>query len=276
MNHSGGIVLVGALASAAAGCIIPDTDIDVQPNRTNPGTVRIVQAVPLTQEADDACGLEPGLEVCLVPPFTVVPGLIEVENQAFCVCEGGRDLNALGGFDIYVEDPDVTSEGDPRDDIFGVFLLDAPADAQQVAPFIAYTNFLPSNRPAQRVPLGGAGTYAQPIERPPTNLKSWTLGIETAVDLCNDNNGTALEPGLHSLRIIVTDRPWPFPVELGPQGEPSVEGDGFARDETEDPLVGIPDTVAGASHAAANFVFRCEDEASEAGAAVCNCEEVEG
>ncbi len=274
MIRSRGLVLVGALASAAAGCIIPDTDIDVQPNRTNPGTVRIVQAVALTEQADEACGLEPGLVVCPQPPFTVAPGLLEVENQAFCVCEGGRDLNALGGFDIYVEDPDVTAEGDPRDDIFGVFLLDAPPHAEQVAPFIAYTNLLPSNLAAQRVPLGG-GTYAQPIERPPTNLKSWTLGIETAVDLCNDNNGTALEQGLHSLRLVVTDRPWPFPVELE-DGEPVREGDGFARDETEAPLVGIPDTVAGASHAAANFVFRCVDEATEEGASVCNCEEVEG
>ena len=35
-------------------CIVPDTNIQVQPNRTNPGTVRIVQAVALTLRQGEA------------------------------------------------------------------------------------------------------------------------------------------------------------------------------------------------------------------------------
>lgn len=258
---------------AVVGCIIPDSKIDVQPQRTNPGSVRIVQAVALTPQADAACAEEPGFEVCPQPPDTVVPGLIELENQAFCTCEGGRDGNELGGFQIFVEDADVDDAGEPIDDLFGVLLLDVPPDTEQVSAFVAFTNYLPSNQPAQRV--AGGGTYAQPIERPPTNVKEWALGVETKLDLCNDNNGSALEPGLHSLRLVVTDRPWPQPVlvnEFGrPQGSPP-----FERDAQADPLVGVPDLAAGASYATANFVFRCVDESSELGLTVCNCEEDEG
>ena len=253
-------------------CIIPDTNIQVQPNRTNPGTVRIVQAVALTTEANDACAEEPGFQVCPLPPDTVVPGLIEVENQAFCVCEGGRDANALGGFDIFVEDPDVDEDGEPRDTLLGALLLDVVEGEEPLSQFVAYTNYFPTNRPAQPAV---AGTYEQPIERPPTNLRSWTLGVDTNVDLCNDNNGTPLAPGLHSLRVMVTDRPWPLPIAED-DGRPEIDGDAFVRDELQEALVGIPDTPGGASFDAVDFVFRCVDETTEEGANVCNCEEVAG
>lgn len=265
---------VGLLAALGLGCacIIPDTDIDVQPNRTNPGAVRIVQAVALSNQANAACAEEPGFQVCPVPPDTVVPGLIELENQAFCVCEGGgRDGNSIGGFRIFVEDPDVDDDGGPRDAVIGAFLLDVDPDADSLSQFVAYTNYFPTNRPAQR---SAAGTYEQPIERPATNLQEWTLGLDTTVDLCNDNNGASLDPGLHSLRILVTDRPWPFPVEVD-KGLPKREGSGFKRDETLEALVGVPDTPGGASYDTADFVFNCLDESLE-GINVCNCEEVEG
>lgn len=262
----------GLLAALALGCacIIPDTNIGVQPNRTNPGSIHIVQAVALSTQANEACAQEPGFEVCPLPPDTVVPGLIEVENQAFCVCEGGRDGNALGGFDIFVEDPDVDDDGEPRDTLIGAFLLDVDPDAEQLSQFIAYTNYFPTSGPAQRIPS------EQPIERPATNLRSWTLGVDTTVDLCNDNNGTPLMPGLHNLRVLVTDRPWPFPVVLDSEGLPTPAGDGFARDESQDARVGVPDTPGGASYDVVDFVFRCVDESSEEGINVCNCEEVEG
>ncbi len=269
--------LVRAACVAALGlgcaCIIPDTQIDVQPNRTNPGTIRIVQPISLSAQANEACAQEPGFEVCPLPEDTVVPGLIEIENQAFCVCEGGRDGNALGGFDIFVEDPDLDEDGEPRDTLLGALLLDAPPDADPLTPFVAYTNYFPTNRAAQRF---ATGTYEQPIERPPSNLKSWSLGIDTKLDLCNNNNGAPLAPGLHNLRLVVTDRPWPFPVRTDERGWPEPDGGGFARNEAEDPLVGVPDLPAGASYDVADFVFRCEDETSAAGASVCNCEEVEG
>ncbi|MBV1859269.1 MAG: hypothetical protein KUG77_12715 [Nannocystaceae bacterium] len=265
----------GLLASLALGCacIIPDTKIDVQPDRINPGAVRLVQAVAFSAQANEACAEEPGFEVCPVPPDTVVPGLVALENQAFCACEGGgRDGNALGGFRIFVEDPDVDDDGVPRDTLIGAFLLDVDPDAESLSQFVAYTNYFPTSGAAQR---SAAGTYEQPIERPASNLQEWTLGLDTTVDLCNDNNGAALSAGLHSLRLIVTDRPWPSPV-LEDDGVPRRDGENFVRDETQDELVGVPDTPAGASYDVADFVFRCIDESSDEGSNVCNCEEVEG
>ena len=139
----------GLLAVLGCACIIPDTDIDVQPNRTNPGAVRIVQAIAVSAQANESCAQEPGFEVCPVPPDTVVPGLIELENQAFCVCEGGgRDGNALGGFRIFVEDPDVDEDGAPRDTLIGAFLLDVDPDTDSLSQFVAYTNYFPTNRAA--------------------------------------------------------------------------------------------------------------------------------
>lgn len=265
-------VLLPALLGLGA-CIIPDSLINVQPNRTNPGTVRIVHAVALSQQVNDACGEEPGFQVCPQPGVTLLPGLIELENQAFCVCETGRDGTFLGGFDIFVEDPDVDEDGEPSDPIFGAFLLDVPDDAESVSSYVAYTNYLPTNQPAQPY---AAGTYEQPIERPATNLRSWAVGIETTLDLCNDNNGEALSPGLHNLRFVATDRPWPQPVLLDDDGLPTRSGDDFVRDDSAEPLAGVPDLPAGASYDTIDFVFRCVDEASEEGANVCNCEEVPG
>lgn len=262
--------VAAVLAACSGGCIIPDTRIDVQPERTNPGAVRIVQAVPLSPQADAACAEEPGLLRCPQPPITIVPGLIEIEDQAFCTCENGRDGNAAGGFDIYVEDPDVDDEGEPRDELFAAFLLDVPPNADLVSPFVAYTNYLPNNTPALRV-LGD-----QPIERPVTNLKAWSLGVETTVDLCNNNNGNQLTPGLHSLRLVVTDRPWPFPVLTDADGSPERNDGAFERDEALEPLVGVPDLPGGASYAVANFVFRCRDASSEEDGVGCNCEDFEG
>ncbi len=266
----------GLLATLALGCacIIPDTDIDVQPNRTNPGAVRIVQAVAMSAQANEACAQEPGFEVCPVPPDTVVPGLIEFEDQAFCACEGGgRDGNAIGGFRIFVEDPDVDEEGAPRDTLIGAFLLDVDPGAESLSQYVAYTNYFPTSLAAQR---SAADAYEQPIERPASNLQEWTLGLDTTVDLCNDNNGTPVGEGLHNLRFIVTDRPWPFPVELDRNGLPAKDGALFKRDESQDPLVGVPDTPAGASYDVVDFVFRCVDESSDEGIDVCTCEEAEG
>lgn len=268
-----GFVLLPVLIGA---CIIPDSLIDVQPNRTNPGTVRIVHAVALSQQVNDACAEEPGFEICPLPSVTLLPGLIqpeEPENQAFCICETGRDGNFLGGFDIFVEDPDVDEDGIPTDSIFGAFLLDAPADAEAVSSYVAYTNYLPTNQPARPI---AAGTYEQPIERPATNLRSWAIAIDTAMDLCNDNNGEALTPGLHNLRFVATDRPWPQPILLDEAGLPQRDGDDYLRDEAADPLVGVPDLPAGASYDTIDFVFRCVDEADEQGANVCSCEEADG
>jgi len=262
-----------ALVGLGCGCIVPDTQIQVQPNRTNPGTVRIVQGVALSDEANAACAEVPGFAVCPLPSETIVPGLIDPDDQAFCTCEGGgRDANALGGFDIFVQDPDVDGDGEPRDTLLGAFLLDVEPGVEPISQFVAYTNYFPTNRPALPYDPG----YEQAIERPAANLRSWRLGTDSNLDLCNDNNGTSVGPGLHSLRLIVTDRPWPFPVLVDEVGQPQTDDDRFVRDEAVDPLVGVPDLPGGASFDVADFIFRCVDETSAEGANVCNCEEVAG
>lgn len=266
-----GTLALGTLALGPA-CIIPDQDIDIRPTRVNPGAVRIVQAIALTDPANQECTeASVGFAGCPIPPVTLPPpGLIALEGQEFCLCpQGQRDVNAVGSFDIFVEDPDKKDDGSALDEIFGTFLLDMPAGAETPSDYVAYTNYLPT-RPAVLVPLG-LGTYAQPIERPKTNLKRWVLGGETRVDLCNNNNATALEPGLHSLRLIVTDRPWYVPVAVDSMsGQPMREGpNDYARLE-QPALVGVPDLPGGASYAQANFVFNCsEDNEAES---VCGCE----
>lgn len=270
----------------ATACIIPDNDIEVRPARTNPGAVRIVEAVAITPEAVAACAQVPIAgepvgeslrETCPLPPITVPTGLIRLEGQTLCLCpEGQVDGGALGGFDIYVEDPDVESDGSPSDDLYGVFLLDVPPEATDVTrggfdlhEFVAYTNYLDPEQPARLVPLP-VGSYVEPIERPPTNLKSWSLGVDERVDFCNNNEGAPLpEPGLHSLMLVVTDRPWYVPVKRNQLGAPERKDGVLQRDGL--PLVGVPDLPGGASYAVAHYVFECltEDVAPEVD--VCDC-----
>ena len=270
----------------AVGCIIPDDNIEVEPPRTNEGAVRIVHSVGLTEEAVEACQRVPILgeaesqrETCPLPPETLQPGLIRSERgQNFCVCQDDFfDDNALGFVDIHVEDADVDSKtGEPTDDIFGAFLLDVdlPSGGQALTEddlraAVAYENYLNPNEPAQLVQLG-AGSYEEPIGRPRTNLKSWRLGVDL-VDLCNDNDGAKLEGGpLHSLRLVVTDRPWYVPVAVNKDGQPLMDGDKFARQEV-DPLLGVPDLPGGASYDVANYTFECLTEEVDAEVSVCNC-----
>jgi hypothetical protein len=269
-------VLASVLAAA---CIIPDTDIDVRPPRTNPGAVRIVEAVALTEAAIEACrevpiaGEPPELsvrETCPLPPITVPTGLIRPLGQTFCVCpEGLVDGDALRAFDIHVEDPDVDDEGMPRDEIYGVFLLDRPPGEGDVAPYIAYTNYLDPNDPAKLVALG-AGSYAEPIERPRTNLKRWSIGADELVDLCNNNNGAKLDEDvrLHSLELIVTDRPWYTTVVTDENGAPERDDGVLVREG--DPMPGIPDLPGGATYSTAHYVFECLTDAM-AEVDVCGC-----
>jgi hypothetical protein len=136
---------------------------------------------------------------------------------------------------------------------------------------------LPANVPAANVNLGFNG-YADAIVRPEPLVRRWTLGAETRVDLCNDNaaaqNGK-LEPGLHSLRIIVTDRPWYREFERDDDGEVLLdEDDRPLRVPIEEASIGVPDLPGGATYAIADYVFRCgfgrDPEAN------CNCLESGG
>lgn len=260
--------LSGLLAAWLSGCIIPDSDIRVQVERTNPGAVRLVQPVGFSKEALNACTDNFG--ECPTPPGTLPFGLIDTADRPFCICPSNqRDLNALYEFDILVEDPDVDPRDDrsPLDSIFGALLLD-PQDGVSAA---AYENYLPTSQPAR--PAQGSRAYDDSSERPPPNLKEWTLGAETRVDLCNNNNGAPVaRPGVHTLLVVVTDRPWYVPVrEKDSESEfiiPELSRSGFVRDGTEDPIPGIPDIPGGASYDTAAYVFVCLDAASSD---LCNC-----
>jgi hypothetical protein len=255
-----------------AGCIIPDTDVNLVPERTNRGAVRIVAPVGLTPEAHVGCAeSEPVLRSCPVPPDTVVPGLVQPPGQTFCRCPDA-DLDALGVFHILVEDPDVDGEGLPIDTILGAFLLDPPDLADDPSEYVAYTNYLPTTAPAQLHPQGG-GIYSDAIDRPDPHLKSWTLG-SPAMDLCNDNNGSKLLPGLHALRLIVTDRPWYVPVQRNDKGVPIRNSDGPLRRDAS-ARVGVPDIPGGATYDVASFVFRCVDSTDPEEGASCSCAQVE-
>lgn len=257
-----------ALTSLVGACIIPDSGIQLEIQRSNPGAVRLVQPVAISAEALAACENDAG--VCPVPDRTLPFGLISsAVDRPFCRCPSNqRDLNALYQFDIFVEDPDVDpqDERDPIDTLLGALILDPDPNN---GPAVAYENYLPTSQAARLVQ--GNPAYDEAIERPPPNLKAWTLGIESPVDLCNNNNGVAVAPGLHTIQVVVTDRPWYVPVserEEDGVSLPEVQGNTFVREINEDPIAGVPDLPGGATFDTATYVFECLDSAESD---LCNC-----
>lgn len=262
------VVVAATGASLLVACIVPDSSLQVRGDATNPGAVRLIQAVTVSQEASDACDeASVDLTSCPVVPETLPFGAIDPATP-LCVCPG-RDGNALSFFDIYVEDPDVDEDGRPKDAILGALLLDLPAATVDPAPYLAYGNLFPATVPAASVNLG-FNSYTNAIERPEPLVRRWTVGAETPVDLCNDNVANKLEPGLHSLRLIVTDRPWYRALELD-DGEVQFDDDELVRKPIEEASIGVPDLPLGASYAIADYVFRCAD--GDDPEANCNCEE---
>lgn len=264
------VAAIGAALLVA--CIIPDSGLRVQGDASNPGTVRLVQAVAVSEQATDACNAASiDLTSCPLVPETLPFGAINPATP-LCVCPG-RDGNALSFFDLYVEDPDLDDDGRPKDTIIGALLLDLPAATVDPAPFVAYPNLFPPSVPAANVNLG-FNSYTDAVERPEPLVRRWTLGAETGVDLCNDNAGAKLEPGLHSLRLIVTDRPWYRPLELDDDGESAQDDDGEPlRVPIEEAAIGVPDLPGGASYAIADYAFRCAD-GLDLEPQNCNCVEV--
>jgi hypothetical protein len=265
-RRSGTLVRVGVVAVVAAmgACIIPDGDLDVRGDAVNPGTVRFVEAIAMTPAAHLACRVASRGELssCPLVPATLPFGAID-PAEPLCVCPGGRDDNALSYLDVYVEDPDLDQDGRPKDAIYGALLLDLPAASVDPRPYVAYANLLPPTVPAANVNLG-FNSYSDAIERPEPLVRRLTIGdSDTRVDLCNDNPAAPdgnLEPGLHSLRLIVTDRPWYREVLLD-DGEPVFDdADELVRVPVEEASIGVPDLPAGATYAIADYVFRCEQD----------------
>lgn len=259
-----GVLVASTICASSAGCIIPDAGIVVQDEFLNVGAVRIVEPIPVTDRADDDCAARTILSGCPQIPDTLPSGLIRPELP-LCVCPPDW-FNRAGGFEIFVEDPDIDAQGDPKDELYGALLLDMPPDAEDPRDHLAYTSRLPPEAPAQRF----RALEVQTIERPDPHLKYWSLGDGGAVDLCNDNDGSAVEPGLHELRIIVTDRPWYRPIMVDATGEPVRDEDGDLV--YHDPVIGMPDLAAGATYDTTTYVLQCFDSAAPPPGIECNCE----
>jgi len=249
---------------AGLGCIIPDSDIMVEDEFLNVGTVRIVEPTPVSVRADQQCEELTTLNGCPRLPVTLPSGLIEPESP-ICVCPEGRDIG-LGNFDLLVEDPDIDEEGDPKDEILGALFLDMPGDASDPRPYLAYTGLLPPDEAALRF----RASEVQTIERPDPHLKAWTLEGQPRVDLCNDNDSNPVEPGLHEIHLIVTDRPWYRPVVRTEDGAVMLDEDG--EPVFGDPVFGMPDLAAGATYDTTFYVFECFDANDPPEGIECSCE----
>ncbi|MCX4244552.1 hypothetical protein [Paraliomyxa miuraensis] len=261
----GAVVAFSAVLAAA--CVIPDAGIEVEDEFLNPGAVRIVEPTPITPRADDDCDERTSLRACPNIPDTLPSGLIR-PAQPLCICPSGERNPFGAGFDLFVEDPDVDDENNPKDEILGALLLDIPLDAEDPRDFLAYPNLLLPDEPARRYRAADVPT----IERPDPHLKSWPLAPLGDLDLCNDNGGDPVGDGLHELRLIVTDRPWYRPAMLDASGEPVYDENGEVM--FHDPVFGMPDLRAGATYDTATYVFRCYDPSlgTLPEGIECNCE----
>jgi hypothetical protein len=264
VRHGGGVGLLGlAFAGAAnSACIIPDAEIIVREDFVNNGAVRIVEPIAVTQRASAACFELDAFNECPTVPATLPTGLV---RGNFCACPDlARDGEALGFFDIFVEDPDIDAEGAPADEVFGVFLLDVDDDSASPEAFVAYRNFLPPDEPAEIFTAG----ETRVIERANPGLRNWTIGA-AVVDLCNDNDGVRLEPGVHELRVVVTDRPWFTRAAVDADGAPLLDESGEPAPEV--PVPGVPDLPEGATYDSRAFVFSCRDGVAGGENTGCNC-----
>lgn len=258
-----------ALLSAA--CIIPDRDIQIDPGIDNLSAVRIVERAPRLAEMDELCEVDDiekaRLEYCPEVRRARPSGLIEPDEGELCVCPGGprTDRHAIENFIIYAEDADREFDR-PKDTIYGVALLDPALFESNPTSAVAYENYWQAGRTGEIVAVGQddpEDRTSAPVGRRVLNLWQFpfgnsddSAGLAFHVDLCNDNNGRALTPGLHNLRFMVTDRPFFRPLALV-DGEPAKTKDGKPAYDPQQ--FGVPDLAAGATYSTIDYVFECFD-----------------
>lgn len=292
-------VLGLAVVLAPPGCIVPDIDIDTETVRGNPGAVRIVERTNLSAAFLASCTAD-ATTTCPQVPSGRRSGLVVLRDPdtglvlPYCTCsEGARDTRVVPEFFIYAEDPD-RSGGEPTDTLYAVALLDLDPLGSEPQASIAYDQQFEPGRvgepfrledlepedlaPPDLDPEGVISLLFPSDERENNGLFRFRFGKNNGggTDLCNDDNGKKLEPGVHTLQIMVTDRRFFRPPLLDAAGEQVVGLDGHLEFGTVQ--YGMPDIASGATWSIANYVFECvaEDPDLTAVDSKCACAPVEG
>jgi hypothetical protein len=256
------VILAGAAtAGIALACIIPDTEIEVISLDANANPVRIIEGIPLGEEARCACSK--ACE-CPIADQTGLPTFLDpsVESYQFCVCGENRiDAGRLSGTRLFAEDQDGF-EGTATDELYAALLLDwSPTLGEPASDYVAYaTTYVDPSEPLDTY----TSSYdTQTIKRPRPFVRSIDLTDDSQrFDLCN-GAGRTLAPGFHTLTLMVTDRPW-FQTSGGFDDATSEDG------PEPMPLVleGVPNIAEGATYDIETYVFHCFAEGEDE----CQCE----
>lgn len=279
-------------------CIVPDRDIDTEV-RGNPGAVRIVEATTLAPSLLSGCDPADNKTTANCPqvPTGRRSGLVAARDEGgnilpFCVCpEGTRDLRAIDEFFIYAEDPDRIPKTGEAEPLVAVALLDLDPFTDEPQRFVAYEQQLEPGVTGERFRLddldpadlnpsdvdGPLSLLFASEDRFDNGLSRFRFGKNNGdgTDLCNDDNGQPLTGGMHTLQIMVTDRPFFRPPRLDANGDAVIGLDG--RPKFGSVQYGMPDIAAGATWSIAEYVFECvvEDPDVAADASVCDCSPAE-
>lgn len=254
----------GALILAASlSCVLPDRDINiVDEDIQNKHAVRIIEPTQLSATAKVACdaalkALQIPLVCQLGDPATSLPHFLDPAykhpsdkgiSYDFCSCPAGEKSSVkLNTFTLYVEDrPD---DLDQDVELFAAAQLDMLPGSIEPHLSVRYTQIID---PDDTLPDETAELDYRPLKRPKPQIRSLTFGLDGKTDLCNDANDTPLAPGFHTLRLIVTDRPWfqPAPNPDHP-------------DVTPPDQPGVPDIAGGATFDTVSYVFHCDDPTAQ-------------
>jgi hypothetical protein len=285
--------LVGALClGALAACVIPDKFIDFVTPNPNSHAVRFRESVALPIEDRCECtnailsanGLDEssrfwcdetdpdddqyGQRCATIVP-SALPRFMDParDEYDFCGCPvGERDTKALLRIDdLYVDDLDVDEDGN-YDQIFAALLLDMPNDEfADPALRVAYRGLLDPRQALKETPGQVASLLPnfELLEQPSPVLRRIFIADPDAgtVDLCNDAGvgPGRLDPGWHTLTLIVTDRPW---LSVAIEGEEGEELTMAMRD-------GVPDIAGNATWATREYAFHCSNAEDNPN---CECE----
>ena len=244
LSHLGG-ASVALLIVIMTGCVLPDRDIQIVDEAIqNKHAVRIVEATPLSPQAQAACDADlKGESLICQPgqPEDVLRHFLDptLPDYNFCSCDraaGYEANNKLPAFPVYVEDRLDDESPTP---LYAAALLDVTPGTTDPQNAVRYRDYI---SPLQPLDLEDQLQYT-PSKRPDPKLRVLNVGNGDPIDLCNYADNVPLKPGFHELRIIVTDRPW-FKVQPDdPAGQ-----------------AGVPDLASGATFDTTSYIFHCDDK----------------